>query len=152
MNLTSHVVVGAAVGYLTQNPILGFIAGYVSHHVIDTVPHTDGGSLHVGVANYAKDKRVIAIVAVDLALVIFFTFFLIGRIGPDLPMILGAFGGALPDLIDNVPFWTPAVRKKLPFFNKIHEFFHYTIEEPQYLWVGIVTQLILIALSLMILL
>lgn len=148
MNLSTHVAVGAAVGYATRNPILGFLAGYISHHVIDSIPHTDGGSLHVHVDNFSKDKRILIIVGFDLAIVVFLAIFLTRYLGPNVPMIVGAFGGALPDLIDNMPFWSTKIRKAFPAFHRMHEFFHYTIEEPQYLWVGVMTQVFLIGLSL----
>lgn len=154
MNLSTHLAVGAAVGYATRNPVLGFFAGIISHHLIDQIPHTDGGSLQVSVDNFIKDKRIIAIVLVDLVMIAVVAFLLLRAQGYYWPMILGGFGGTLPDLVDNMPFWTPRLRKLKPFkyYHKLHEFFHYTIMDEDYLWMGVVVQLFLIGAVLAILL
>lgn len=149
MNLSAHVAVGAAVGYLTKNPVLGFAAGFLSHHIIDSLPHTDGGSLEVDVKNFAKDKRIITIVAIDFVLLTLVVLFLYTLHGFYLPMVLGAIGGALPDLIDNMPFWSPRLRKIYPFnyYHRFHEYFHFTIENKNWLWAGVVIQLFVIVIS-----
>lgn len=42
MVLTTHVVTGAAFASLTPNqPLLGFAVGFVSHFVLDAIPHWD---------------------------------------------------------------------------------------------------------------
>jgi len=150
MQLTSHAAVGAAVGVATGNPILAFVAGFISHHIIDAIPHTDGGSYEVSVENFARDKRIITIVGLDLALLILLSFLLFEGRGFNMPMIFGAFGAILPDLIDNVPFWSPRLRKIFPFnyYHLFHEKVHFTIINNKYFWVGILTQVILIAVSL----
>jgi len=150
MNLSTHVAVGATVGYLSKDPILGFFAGFISHHIIDQIPHADGGSFDIDVKDFARDQRILTIVAIDLVLVIMLGLFIFTVHGVYWPIILGAFGGALPDLIDNMPFWSPNLRKKIPFnyYHKFHEFFHFTIIDSKYLFVGILTQLLLILISL----
>jgi len=149
MNLSAHVAVGATVGYFTGNPALGFVAGFLSHHVIDALPHTDGGSFKVNVKDFAKDIRIIKIVAIDLVLMTVIGLFLYTLHGFYLPMVLGAIGGAMPDIIDNMPFWSPRLRKIFPFnyYHRFHEYFHFTIENEKWLWTGIATQIILILIS-----
>lgn len=146
MNLSTHVAVGAAVGYLSKNPALGFAAGFISHHLIDAVPHTDGGSLNVFVGNFAKDKRILTIVAVDMIILLGIAWLAFGLHGFNQNMIWGMFGGALPDLIDNMPFWAPKLRKVFPtnYYHRLHEFLHFTITNQKYFLVGILTQVILI--------
>jgi len=150
MQLTAHAAVGAAVGVATGNPVLAFFAGFISHHIVDAIPHTDGGSYEVGVENFARDKRIITIVGFDLALLILLSFLLSENRGYNLPMILGAFGAILPDLIDNMPFWSPKLRKIFPFnyYHLFHEKMHFTILNSKYFWVGILTQIIMIAASI----
>lgn len=42
MTLTTHAITGAAVASLTPNqPLLGFTAGFVSHFILDAIPHWD---------------------------------------------------------------------------------------------------------------
>jgi len=81
---------------------------------------------------------------------ILLSFLLFEGRGYNLPMIFGAFGAILPDLIDNMPFWSPRLRKAFPFnyYHLFHEKIHFTIINNKYFWVGILTQVILIACSL----
>jgi len=153
MNLSTHVAVGAAVGYLCKNPALGFCAGIISHHLIDGIPHSDGGALEVDVKDYAKDKRIVKVVTADLLLVAAIICYILYLQGFSWPIVLGAFGAVLPDLIDNMPFWSPQIRKThLGYlYHRFHEKFHYTIKEKSLFWTGIVNQFILIAISLRIL-
>jgi len=150
VNLSTHVAVGAAVGYATKNPFLGFLAGFISHHIIDQIPHTDGGALKVEVKDFARDKRILAIVAFDIVLLAFVLAFAFNFRGFDTPMIWGMLGGALTDLIDNMPFWSPYLRRTFPmnYFHRFHEFFHFTIENKKNMWFGIFIQFLLIAVSL----
>jgi len=39
MILTTHALTGAALGKLIPNPILAFIAGFLSHFLFDAIPH-----------------------------------------------------------------------------------------------------------------
>ena len=154
MNLSTHLAVGAAVGYATKNPILGFFAGVLSHHLIDQIPHSDGGSLNISVDNFTKDKRIIAIVATDFILLVVVAYLLLSHVGVYWPMILGGFGGVLPDLIDNMPYWTPRLRKIYPFnyYHQFHEKFHFTIMNEDFIWVGVIIQLLITGAMLTILL
>jgi len=46
MTLTTHAIVGAAVASaIPSHPIIGFIGGFSSYFVIDSIPHFDEGSL-----------------------------------------------------------------------------------------------------------
>lgn len=150
MNLSTHIAVGAAVGYLSKNPALGFFAGLISHHLIDQIPHTDGGSFDVDVKDFAKDKRILTIVSLDLIVILILGLFIFTIHAVNWAIIFGAIGAALPDLVDNMPFWSPFLRKKIPFnfYHRFHEFFHFTITDKKFYWVGIMTQILLIALSL----
>lgn len=38
---TPHLLVGATVGSLTPNPFAAFIAGFLSHFIMDMIPHYD---------------------------------------------------------------------------------------------------------------
>ncbi len=42
MTLTTHAIVGAAIGSLMpSHPVLGFAAGFASHFLLDAIPHWD---------------------------------------------------------------------------------------------------------------
>ena len=41
MILTPHVLVGAAIGLKFKNPVLIFLTAFLSHFILDTIPHTE---------------------------------------------------------------------------------------------------------------
>ncbi len=51
MTITTHVAVGALIGVITGTPWLGFIAGLLSHFILDAIPHGD--------TNLAKKYRLL---------------------------------------------------------------------------------------------
>lgn len=146
------MTVGATIGLITRDPYLGFVAGLFSHHVLDMIPHTDPGSTGVTVKNILKHPKTLSLVAFDGLLALFFVGLFINLYGINYAILLGAFGGILPDLIDNIPFWTIKLRRTRlgGMYHKLHEFFHYTVMNPKYIWLGILSQLILIFLALLI--
>jgi hypothetical protein len=60
MTLTTHSVVGVAVAaVLPVNPVLGFAAGFVSHFVLDSIPHWDYPLRSLQRAGRKIDERLI---------------------------------------------------------------------------------------------
>jgi len=148
MTLTAHVSVACAVGLATQNPVAGFFAGFISHHIIDGIPHSDAGSLGANVYNLLKNKTLKYVIAdVVIAAIFFAATWLRYNFSP--LIFWSALGGALPDLIDNSPFWSKYTRKIFPtnYYHKFHETFHFTILSKRYFWVGIATQVVLILIA-----
>ncbi len=149
MTLTAHIAVGSAIGYATGNPVLGFFAGFLSHHIIDSIAHSDAGSLGSDIENIFKDKIGLFWVFIDILLAgaLFLVFLVHTGFSP--VIFWGAVGGAMPDIIDNSPFWSPSLRKTFPtnYFHKFHDTIHWTITSKKYLWVGFLTQAILIGIS-----
>lgn len=162
MIATAHVIIGGAVGIATGNPAAAFVAGLVSHFVMDAIPHLDHPP-----APYDKEGNVIwtpavwafafidSGVAAVLTLYLWVSFFDFPTITP---FVVGAFGGYLPDLIDNVPFWKNLIRP-LPgfkqfhiFHDKIHQFWQDYFPMPKWAGLGIVTQLVIGGISLVYLL
>lgn len=41
MILSTHAIVGASIASLTHDPVAGFAVGFVSHFVLDAIPHWD---------------------------------------------------------------------------------------------------------------
>jgi hypothetical protein len=150
MTLTAHVAIGSAVGLATGNPVAAFLAGWLSHHVADMVAHTDLGSAEVKIDNLLSDRKNQKIVFADVAtaIIIFVIFAL--KSDRNTLVFWGAFGGMFPDLVDNSPFWNPAIRRYFPFnfFHLIHETAHYTIKKRKYFWFGILTQIVAVIISL----
>lgn len=144
MTLSAHVSIGSAVGLATGNPVAGFFAGWMTHHILDSIPHSDVGSVGANIETILKDKKGLEYVVLDIAVAfLIFVIFIIVSKSPEL-VFFGALGGAFPDIIDNSPFWSPYLRKIFPFdyFHKLHEFLHYTILDKKYFWIGYSTQII----------
>lgn len=156
MIATSHVIIGGAVGVavgsVTHNPIAALAAGFVSHLICDAIPHYDhpdapkiDGELVWTPAVWVF-ALVDSITAFLLTLFIWIYFYNFPSLSP---YAVGALGGYLPDLIDNVPFWKRHIRR-LTGFKQFH-WFHDRIHDwerilpmPKYAWLGALTQLAII--------
>lgn len=148
MTLSAHISVACAVGLATNNPVAGFFAGFLSHHIIDGIPHSDAGSLGANVQNIFKNKSLKYVIAdIILALIVFIVIWTKLNFSPII--FWAAVGGAFPDLLDNSPFWSMYTRSVFPtnYYHKLHETIHFTIKSKKYFWVGIATQIVLIVAS-----
>src|SRR5262249_18827216 len=114
---TGHLLIGGAVGVGTglilPSPVAGPAAlglGILSHHLLDLVPHTDA-------ATFWPDPRkpipwlICAIVFLEITLGLTVTGVLYMSQHTTIPFILGAAGGMLPDLLDEVPLWQERFRR-----------------------------------------
>lgn len=147
MLTTPHVLVGAAVGVATGNPIAGFAAGVVSHFILDAVPHTDPGTWHMGepypFPMHAGDW---AVGLADLFVAFYALLYLSGH-SPLLAAapIAGIVGALLPDVIGLSPlFYPPLIKTRamqawITFVKKTER----TARPDQWL-LGIVTQFVVV--------
>lgn len=156
MIATSHVIIGGAVGVavgtVTHNPLAALSAGFISHLICDAIPHFDHPDAPRVNGELVWTKAVWLFAFADSLLAFFLTLFIWIYLYnfPQLsPYAWGAFGGYLPDLIDNVPFWKHYLRP-LPVFRQFH-WFHDSIHKwenflpmPRFWLLGIVTQLALL--------
>lgn len=133
---SSHILTGAAlglaVGQTIPNPVVAvpvaFAVGLVSHHILDSLPHTDPGSFRSAdnLNSPVTDKELIFvlpdnIIATAFVLAVFYT------LQPSWPMLFGALGGNLPDVWHNVGAWADLARHRvLPGYFRFHEAFHTT--------------------------
>lgn len=109
MILTPHLLVGAVLATKIQNPVLGLTLAFLSHFIVDLIPHSEYWDLTKNVSgkwNYTKKK--ILIVALDFVAGILLLWFLSEN---KVMAFAGGFLGILADL-DMVYF--------LPIFSKIH--------------------------------
>lgn len=107
MLTTPHVLVGAAIGVASGNPVVGFLGGVASHFALDALPHTDPGTWHFEDAfPYRVDERDLTVAFADLALAIFLTLYLAGT-APLVAAapIAGMIGGVLPDVVGVLPLF-----------------------------------------------
>jgi len=146
MIVSAHVVVGGYLGEVIGNPAGAFVVGAVSHFVLDSIPHFDN------LDNECFSSRQIAFTATDLIVAFILMFFVI-KLPLDQTIFSssyawGALGGFLPDMFDNVPFWKKRflATKFGEFYHRIHAGVHR--KQPS-AWVGMTTQLAVIALFLL---
>lgn len=144
MTLTVHIAVGSAIGLATGEATPAFLLGFVSHHVVDVIPHSDPGSSGATIYTIMQKQRALTFALLDILCGSALFLFVMWSTDFSWPVFLGILGATLPDLIDNSPFWSPFLRKYFPikFYHDFHETVHYTIMERKYLWVGVITQLV----------
>ncbi len=124
MTLTTHATLGAVIGRATGNPVLAFIFGFISHFLIDMVPHGDTGLADNYKIKKVRRKQALAYVMVDAVVAIMFVLILanVKDIVSVRNFTWGIVGSVLPDLIVGVYELTKT--KYLHWFNKMHFFFH----------------------------
>ncbi len=154
MLITPHVLVGAAIGVSTSNPVLAFAGGLASHFLMDIVPHFDPGTFHHGEKPPIKiDNRDLSIGVIDSALAFFLLLWLAGSA----PIVawapaLGILGGVLPDVVGLSPLAFPKIYN----VRGLHQYFKFTAKyhstvKPDQIWLGVLTQIIVSAGALWIL-
>lgn len=158
MLFTTHALLGEAIGVATGNPVIGFFTAIVSHHLADFIPHFDGGSFYVGTLDeknvYRKwNRRDWFLAVVDLIIGLALSLLVWIRHDFSMALFWAGFGGVLPDIIHVVPFWKHAARSFYigQKYADFHKWLHNTAPIRQW-YIGITTNLALIALSLIYLL
>lgn len=129
MLILAHSTVGLLIGTVVKNPVLSFFLAWLSHYVLDFIPHGDAGYFKAKGINWIKNKKVLTWILFDAILSVTLLLVLIMKKGTQLSLISAYFGSLLPDIIDNSPFWSKNLRK-IPVINweykHIHNHFHHT--------------------------
>jgi hypothetical protein len=129
MFLSAHLLVGMSIGAAMGNPYIAAPAGFVSHYIVDALPHFEGSSFREagdraeGFKNWVEWFFVI----LDLSFVVFILIYFKKWWHP--APLIGGFFAMLPDLVDHVPFWNKFFRKTKLFkflHDKIHAKIHWT--------------------------
>ena len=151
MYLTVHAAAGALIGNQINNALLAFILGFLSHFILDRIPHKDPASpedfLESTLKLSKKMKQFIAIVIIDIALLSFLTLLFFKR---DIfiyasPVAFGIFGAILPDILAG--FYILTGNKYLKKFQKIHNAIHFDHKKINVsIGGGMATQVIMLAI------
>lgn len=131
MTLAVHASVGMLVGRLTGNPLLAFLGGFISHFLLDMIPHGDEYLLH----NYHKKHRVkisVAYIVVDLAITaimlgFLFTQGIVARSFAGFAGWMGAIGGLAPDFLVGIHELVPRKFKLLAKYVDFHHHNHHIL-------------------------
>ena len=124
MTLTTHATLGAVIGHAVGNPLLAFVGGFISHFLIDMVPHGDTGLSDNFRIHKRRRKQAVAYVLVDAIIAIFFVLLLANTRDIDSVRTFtwGIVGGVLPDLL--VGIYEITKTPLLRWFNTLHFYFH----------------------------
>ncbi len=124
MTLTTHAVIGAAIGSVVGSPLLGFVLGAASHFLVDMIPHGDN-ELADKYRLHKKKKAAVAYVTVDAAIAIILLMTIVsGRSSNTTNIAFSAAvaGSIMPDLLVGLgDIYKHQFLKK---FSKLHFFFH----------------------------
>lgn len=150
MLFITHAVTGAALGGVSGNLVLAFILGWISHHILDVLPHNDPGSWFVGKPkqdNLTKEQLIMAVADVLIGLVIL--YLLRSTVTFTSAIYWGALGGVLPDLMDNTPFIKTIFRSNKfgRLYHGYHEKYHTTLPWRRFV-LGIGLQVVIVAIGL----
>jgi len=170
MFIVTHAAVGATISLLSGNIFAGFFGGWLSHHILDAVPHFDRSSLCLkrskagpkylnfsrlissgGKSNFLADKLsteewliiIPDIIITTLAIVFLFWFLPLDQF---ILIFVGIGGAVWPDALSALFLFWPQTTRYLPTFHKyqkLHHFFHWTVAKKHIGW-GILTQFLVL--------
>ena len=103
---------------------MAFVFGFISHFLVDMIPHGDSGISDNFRVHKRRRKQAVAYVAVDAVIAVIFVLILANTrdISSMRTFTWGIIGGVLPDLIVGIYELTKA--PFLKWFNTMHFFFH----------------------------
>jgi hypothetical protein len=102
--LTPHVAVGIAIGAALPNPVISVPLAFLSHYLLDMVPHWDDVGLgEIEMAHPLNLKtRTFRLILLDalfsISLLLFFLYWSMPDYGVGITIAAGAAAAALPDL------------------------------------------------------
>ncbi|OGY91784.1 MAG: hypothetical protein A3H70_02610 [Candidatus Komeilibacteria bacterium RIFCSPLOWO2_02_FULL_48_11] len=129
MYLTIHAAAGAAIGQFISNPLLAFILGFVSHFILDIIPHGDEGIKHW---KWFKTDlgRLAAATLIDFfvlcAVAMYWLIYSPVNVFPG--MIYGMAGAVLPDTLWGLHELTGT--PLLNWYSKSHSSLHHILKKP----------------------
>lgn len=100
MLLSVHATVGAIIGENVGTPLLAFILGFISHFILDIIPHGDE-ELIKAYRNDFKNRGMLYLIIFDLisTITLLALLFLFHKISFNYTVIWGIIGGVVPDLM-----------------------------------------------------
>ena len=129
MFITTHAAIGALIGAVVPNRYAAFSLGFLSHFVVDRIPHGDEHMLD-GYKSGEKIKRAVAYVTIDSVIAMYVTLLILSNAPTALhgSMKWGLIGSILPDLLVGIYELT----KIEPFFRRFTAFHH----KNHHAWIG----------------
>lgn len=161
MILASHIVISGLLGAKTGNYFLAATIGFISHYILDAIPHWDYLSEEFeskaqGNPGFIKNKkfwREISKVALDIliGLILLFALIKLSKSPNITSMLFAVFFSILPDPL-GLLYWMTGW-KIIKWNSDIQDFMHYSIHakiKPGF-WLGILTQILAVMVTFLIL-
>lgn len=146
MLLPVHLLAGAALASYIHDPLMLASSAYMLHFPLDSIPHWE--------YDIASSKKgVIALKAIrDIAIGLVIILLVLSKTSSPEHMLLAVWGGFFGILPDGITFMYMLSDKKLfRLITRFHIFFH-TLIVPEHehppVWLGVLTQTVVVALSL----
>lgn len=119
---STHILIGATVATYSGNYLFGAMAAFLSHLVLDVIPHYDFPSPDLNAPWKVIAKQIAWPVFETLAgcLILYLLFLINPHLNGGL-LIVGGFFGILLDLWHHFPAWSRFTRMITPTFFKIHQ-------------------------------
>lgn len=156
MLITPHVAVGCAIGAQVSNPYLVAVLSFISHYVLDMLPHYDAGVRHgnpPGKITFDKWDWVLVIADILVAFLMMYWFY---EISHNINIIIGGLVTFMVDFLDKIFFisWKDGklslVKDRyIPIIspmNKFHKMIHYKLNPNKWYW-GVILQIIVVTIG-----
>jgi hypothetical protein len=100
MLLSVHATVGAVIGANVSTPLLAFVLGFISHFILDIIPHGDE-ALIKAYRNDFKNRGMLYLIIFDLAstIILLFLLFYSQKLNFTPIVLWGILGGVIPDVM-----------------------------------------------------
>lgn len=161
MVLATHAIVGAVFGKLIPNPFLAFFAGFLSHFLLDAIPHWHYPlRSKVKQSLYRDEDMVIGraflidlfVIGFDFAIGIGVAILIFqgwdGFLHPSLSILSAAFGAILPDILLFVAW--KIKKEPLLILRRFHKWMHARNNLDHRPFVGVLSQGFCAALVVMV--
>jgi hypothetical protein len=130
---------GMAVVYYSPSPVLGVVLAFISHFMVDMLPHW----------NWRPDTRPLSLLGIGLDLILaeILTLYIFRLSGGDGAIILGALAAILPDLLEAPAIFLGYKNRWVDQLTKIQVGLQNNVE----IIPGIISQILLSAVCLLLL-
>ena len=163
MILASHIIISGLLGATTQNYFLAAVFGFVSHYIIDAIPHWDSYlspefkiRAEIKDGSFIKEKffwKEISKIAIDIliGLILLFIFLQNLNFVSIIAVFISVFFSVLPDALQFL-YWITKWQS-LKWNIDLHDFIHNAIHKKieQGFWPGMAIQVATIGIVFLIL-
>ncbi|MFH0874175.1 MAG: hypothetical protein V1846_05055 [Candidatus Komeilibacteria bacterium] len=155
MYLTVHAAVGTLIASQTNSPLVAFVGGFVSHFILDFIPH---GDEEVYDWYHGHMGRLALILLLDLsAFILYLSLVRPDLLGRPIPFVywVGIGGAVLPDFIAGLTMLAEAQKRRSSEFitvlalpqlaaaiNKLHFSFHQYLTHHWKIRIGVIPGII----------